>query len=145
MRIKAVVLLAAVFASAGVVAGGGGGAKGDLKKIEGTWSVASAQKGGKDAPEGEIGQLKIEFSGEKITIKIGEDKSIEGTFNLDPAKKPKQFDVTIMDKKGQGIYRFKKGGMLELCVAEEGEERPTEFKTAEGSKVMLLLLKREKK
>ena len=49
MRGKAVVLLAVVFATAGVVAGGD--AKADLKKFAGTWSVVSAVKGGKEAPE----------------------------------------------------------------------------------------------
>ncbi len=140
MRIKAVVLLAAVFASAGVVAGGD--AKADLKKFEGTWSVASAQKGGKEAQEGEIKQLRIVFTGDKITLKFGE-KSKEGTFKLDPTKKPKQIDVTLEDKTAQGLYRFNKD-MLELCVVEPGGERPTEFKSPEGSMVMILILKREK-
>jgi uncharacterized protein (TIGR03067 family) len=142
MRIKAVVLLAVVFATAGVVAGGD--AKGDLKKFEGTWSVVSLKKAGMEVPEGDVQQLRVTFSGEKITVKVGE-MDIEGTFKLDPSKKPKQIDVTIMDKKGLGIYRFKKDGMLEVCAAEEGEERPTEFKSPEGSKTAVLLLKREKK
>src|SRR5262245_37701540 len=119
MRIKAVVLLAVVFASAGVVAGGD--AEADLERFQGSWSGVSAKKGGMDVPEGDIMNLRVIFSGEKITISFGEDKSIEGTFKLDPSKKPKHMDVTIMDKKGQGIYRFKKGGMLEVCAAEEGE------------------------
>jgi uncharacterized protein (TIGR03067 family) len=140
MRIKVMVLLAVVFASAGVVAGGD--AKADRKKIEGTWSVASAQKGGKDAPEGEIQQLRLVFAGDKLTLKFGE-KSKEGTFKIDPGKKPKHIDVTMGDKTAAGLYRFNKG-MLELCVVEPGGERPTEFKSPEGSMIMILILKREK-
>jgi uncharacterized protein (TIGR03067 family) len=141
MRIKAVILLAVVFASAGVVAGGD--AKSELKKFEGTWSVASAQKGGKDAPEGELSQLRLVFSGDKLTLKFGE-KSKKGSIKLDPAKKPKHIDLTIEDKTAVGLYRFKKDGMLELCVTEPGGDRPTEFKAPEGSMVMILILKREK-
>jgi uncharacterized protein (TIGR03067 family) len=141
MRIKLVGLLAVVFATAGVVAGGD--AKADLKKFHGTWSVAKAQKGGKDAPEGEIKALRLVFSGEnKLELKFGE-KGIEGTFKIDPKKKPSQIDVSLMDKTAEGIYQFK-GGMLELCVGEPGDPRPTEFKSAEGSKVILLILKRDK-
>jgi uncharacterized protein (TIGR03067 family) len=141
MRIKAVALLAVMFASAGVVTGGGDKAKGDLKKFEGTWSVATAQKGGKDAPEGEIKEIQLVFSGEKLTFKHGE-KAIEGTFKIDPSKKPKQIDVSLMGKDVEGIYRFKKDGKLELCISDAG--RPTEFKSPDDSPTMLIVLKREK-
>src|SRR5260370_27457088 len=142
MRSKVVVLLAVVFASAGVVAGGD--AKGDLKKFAGTWSIVSAEKGGKDAPGNDIKALRFVFSEDKLTLKIGE-KSVEGSFKIDPSKKPKQIDLTLMDKTGEGIYQFK-GDMLELCVSEpgKGETRPTEFKSAEGSSTVLFRLKREK-
>ena len=142
MRIKAVALLAVVFASAGVVAGGD--AKADLKKFEGTWSVVSAKKGGKDAPEDEkIQDVRLTFAGDKLTIKHGE-RTMEGTFKIDPAKKPAQIDITMMDKGVEGIYRFTKGGMLQLCFNEPGGGRPTEFKSPEDSKTMILVLKRAK-
>jgi uncharacterized protein (TIGR03067 family) len=140
MRIKAVVLLAVVFATAGVVAGGD--AKADLKKLQGTWAVASAQKGGKEAPEGEIKQLRLVFSGEKLTARFGE-KSKEGTIKIDPGKKPSQIDLKIEGDTAVGIYRFK-GDMLELCITEPGGERPTEFKSPEGTRTMIILLKRVK-
>src|SRR3954452_19127182 len=142
MRGKAVVLLAVVFGSAGAVAGGD--AKGDLKKFAGTWSVESAQKGGKPGPENEIKELRLVFSGDKVTAKIGE-KSIEGMFKIDPGKKPSQIDISLMDKTAEGIYRFKEG-KLELCLSEPGggEARPTEYKPAEGSQTLLFILKREK-
>jgi uncharacterized protein (TIGR03067 family) len=140
MRGKAVVLLAVAFASAGVVAGGD--AKADLKKLAGTWSIVSGQKGGKDAPEKEIKDVRIIFSGDKVTMKVGE-KPLEGTFKIDPGKKPRQIDITLMDKTGEGIYQFK-GDTLEICVSAPGEPRPTEFKAPESTKNTLLVLKREK-
>jgi uncharacterized protein (TIGR03067 family) len=140
MRGKAVVLLAVVFASASVVAGGD--AKADLKKLTGTWSIVSAQKGGGELPANELKELRLIFNGDKLSARFGE-KSKDGTFKIDPSKKPKQIDITLMDKTAEGIYRFK-GDNLELCLSEPGEPRPTEFKSAEGSKTFLFVLKREK-
>jgi uncharacterized protein (TIGR03067 family) len=142
MRSKGVVLMAVVFASAGVVAGGD--AQKEQKKFEGTWAIASAQKGGKEPPDQELKQLRFVFSGDKMKLAIGE-KSLEGSFKVDPSKKPAHIDVTVMDKTAEGIYRFK-DGMLELCINEPGMGgRPTEFKSPEGSMTTVLVLKREKK
>jgi uncharacterized protein (TIGR03067 family) len=141
MRIKAAVLPAVVFATAGVIAGGD--AKADLKKFQGTWSIVSGWEGGKPVPEEKTKDFRLTFSGDKLTIKHGE-KPREGTFKLDQSKKPKQIDVTMMDKDVEGIYRFKKGGLLEICFNEPGGERPTEFQSAEDSKMMIIVLKRVK-
>jgi uncharacterized protein (TIGR03067 family) len=142
MRIKGVVLMAVLFASAGVVAGGD--AAKEQKKFEGTWSIASAQKGGKEAPGEELKQLRFTFSGNKLKLTFGE-KSMEGNFKVDPSKKPAQIDVTMQDKTAEGIYQFK-DGMLELCINEPGMGgRPTEFKSKEGTMTTVIVLKREKK
>jgi uncharacterized protein (TIGR03067 family) len=139
-RLAAVLLTGAALASVGVAVGGD--AKADLKKFQGTWAVESAQKGGKDEPEGKLEKIHFVFAGEKLTFKEG-GKETEGTIKIDPSKKPSQIDVTIEGKTYEGIYAFK-GGKLRLCVAEQGQGRPTEFKSPEGSKTILATLKREK-
>jgi uncharacterized protein (TIGR03067 family) len=138
MRSKAVVLLAVVFATAGVVAGGD--AKADLKKFAGTWSVESAKKGGKELPENEAKEIRFIFNGDKMTFKKG-DEAKEATFTIDSTKKPPHFEVMIEGKSHPGIYKFE-GDKLQLCVGEN--ERPSEFKSEDGSRTMLIILKREK-
>jgi uncharacterized protein (TIGR03067 family) len=142
-RLAAVILLGTAFAAVGVAAGGD--AKKDLKRLTGTWAVESAIKGGKALPEDEIAKVRFKFDGEKVTFKEG-DKEEEGTIKIDPSKKPKHIDVTLKGKTHEGIYRFLKGGKLTVCVAVgDGEARPTKFESPEGSKIILVVLKREKK
>jgi uncharacterized protein (TIGR03067 family) len=123
------------------VASAGDDAKKELKKFEGTWSVVSAEHDGKKAPEEKLSAVRFVFSGENITFKEGE-KSKEGTFKIDPSKKPAHIDVTVEGKTKMGIYSFAKDE-LKLCVGDA--DRPTEFATKEGSKTTLIVLKREKK
>jgi uncharacterized protein (TIGR03067 family) len=138
-RLVAVVLMGAAFASVGVAVGGD--AKADLKKFAGTWAVESAVAGGKEEPADKIEKVRFIFAGDKLTFKEG-DKEEEGSFKIDPAKKPKQIDLTIKGKSHEGIYAFAKG-KLKLCVALEGG-RPTKFESPAGSKTILVVLKREK-
>lgn len=140
MRGKVVVLLAAVFTSAG--AGAGGDAKTELKKFAGTWSFVSIQKDGKDElPEEVRNTLRLTFAGDKLTFADAKETR-NGTFKIDPTKKPKQIDLMVDDKTVKGIYRFK-GDTLELCAGEPGEARPGEFKAPVGNrKISLVVLKR---
>ena len=123
------------------VATGGDDAKKELKKFAGTWSVVSAEEKGEKVPEGEVSDVRLEFSAEKLTYKKG-DQAKEGTFKIDPSKKPAHIDVSIDGKDMKGIYVFK-GKELKMCVSED--ERPSEFASKEGTKTILVVLKRETK
>jgi uncharacterized protein (TIGR03067 family) len=140
-RLAAVALLCGAFASAAVAVGGD--AKAELKKFAGTWAVESARDRGKDAPEDKIKNTTFTFSGNKITFRQGTKEESEGTFKIDPTKKPRHIDLTIEGKPVPGIYAFE-GGKLKICV-NQGAERPTEFSSPEGSKITLIVLKRAKK
>ncbi len=141
--VLALSLLVCVGSEAGDKAG-----KGDEKRIQGTWTVASMEKGGKKAPEEEIKDAQITFGPDgKLTVKHM-DKMMDGSYKLHPGKKPRQIDVTLneggMDKLHKAIYRLEKG-TLTICGADTGQDRPTEFATKEGEKTLLMVLKREKK
>jgi RNA polymerase sigma factor (sigma-70 family) len=116
----------------------------DEEKILGTWDVVSFEEGGQKAPAEAIKEAMVIFAaGGKMTAKQGE-KEQEFTYELDPTKKPKEFNGT--NDKGQtvrGIYKLD-GDELTICFARRGD-RPTEFVSKEDTTVVLEVLKREKK
>jgi RNA polymerase sigma-70 factor (ECF subfamily) len=114
----------------------------DEKRIQGTWLGVGGKEQGKDAPEDAIKDLKVVFSGDKVTVNrpAGERK---GTFKLDPSRKPRTIDMTF-DVQGRmatvrGVYEFD-GERLKICLSESGEERPADLDDAKGS---LRTLRRE--
>jgi RNA polymerase sigma factor (sigma-70 family) len=116
----------------------------DEEKILGTWTLVSGEEGGQKAPEERIKQAKLIFAADgKMTAKLGEREQ-EFTYQLSPAKKPKEFSVA--DDKGRtmlGIYKLD-GDTLTVCY-DRGGDRPAEFASPEGTRVVLEVLKRVKK
>jgi RNA polymerase sigma-70 factor (ECF subfamily) len=117
----------------------------DEEKIVGTWAYVSVEIGGQKVSE-EVNEAKMIFAAQgKFTATV-KGKRIAGTYKLDPAKKPKEITTTNDEgKTHNGIYKLD-GDALTICMHEDnGAERPTEFATKEGAKVILVVLKREKK
>ncbi len=117
-------------------------AKDDPKDIQGTWTIVSGERGGEVTPADALKDATVIFAGNKFTAKIN-DRTREGTFKLDPAKKPKTIDVTIDDKDGLGIYELN-GDNLKISFNPPGDERPADFRTKEATRQMTLILKRAK-
>src|SRR4051812_25263699 len=115
----------------------------DDDKIQGTWQMVSGEKGGNPAPDKFVQAFRLTFkAGWKITAQSkGEEK--DGTYKIDSSKKPRQIEISIDGKTLEGIYELDGDG-LKLCLSEGGA-RPAEFKSPEGSKTMLMVLKRQKK
>jgi uncharacterized protein (TIGR03067 family) len=120
----------------------------DKNPLDGTWTVVKAEADGR--PDGEVLKAKFTFKdGDKLIIKLAnEDKPLDAvTVKLDPAKKPKQIDLTRTFEGRQetatGIYDLD-GDRLKLCIADpEVKERPTEFKST-SRKVTYVELTRDK-
>ena len=120
-----------------------GGGK-DKKAIQGTWTGSKGDK-----------KAQLTFEGNKFTFEFG-GKSASGTFTIDPAKKPKQIDVTVTKgddetkkyegKTSKGIYELN-GGKLKWLASEPGaEDRPEAFpKDADKVNGLYLILERAKK
>ena len=122
--------------------------KKEIAKLQGSWSVVSAEWDGNKAPDAKIKMVKIVFEEEKLIVHQG-DKTVETeSYKLDPSKDPKAIDVTYLEgeRKGessQGIYSLV-GDTLKICMSYS-TNRPADFETRADSKRHLLVLKREKR
>jgi RNA polymerase sigma factor (sigma-70 family) len=151
--VAAVVLALAVVAGAVVgvrqvladkpAAAGKGADQKDQEDIVGTWVLVSEERGGQKVEEEDKGLQLILTAAGKATQKQGEREEV-GTYKLDPAKTPKEIDVSADKRMLPGIYKLK-GDTLTLCIDHGGKERPTEFASKPGTDVVLVVLKREKK
>jgi uncharacterized protein (TIGR03067 family) len=122
-------------------------AKEDLKKLEGTWVILSAEENGKQVPEGVIKDLdlRITITSNKVMLRLPQKKTEEATLTIDSTKKPKQIDLKSGDVEIRGIYSLD-GDMLKMCaVKEQSKDRPTDFTTKDDDGHGLFVLKREKK
>lgn len=117
----------------------------DKDEIQGSWVLDDrSKKNGVPLPEELRKSLRITFSANKIVFRIG-DETHEGTFELEPDKKPKRITVRHADartKPSRGIYFFSKG-LLVLYFAEPGKDGPTEV-PKDGGKGEYLVLERIK-
>ena len=124
--------------------------KKDLEKLQGTWKPVSVEQRGESKEDEE--DHRLVFDGNKFRIKRGDETMIQGTFKLDPSKKPKAIDMMITeDENGEhkgktalGIFALD-GDTLKWCVAEPGTtERPKDFSAPADTNLMFITLKREK-
>jgi uncharacterized protein (TIGR03067 family) len=120
--------------------------KKDMKLLQGTWSLISLERDGVAAPLPKEAVRVITDDKYAMTLKPG--LTIEGTYTIDPAAKPKRMETTpssgpYKDKPLLGIYELD-GDTLKICYASPGKERPTEFTSKEGSGWILSVHKRAK-
>jgi uncharacterized protein (TIGR03067 family) len=125
-------------------------AKKDADKLEGTWVVKSAERGGKevDLEKDEHVPKSLTFKGDKVTLthQKGDDQS--GTVKVGREGKLGTLDLTSdkdKDRTVKALYQLD-GDTLTVCV-NEGKigERPTEIAAKEGSHQVVVVFKREKK
>ena len=120
----------------------------DAKAMEGTWKVESAEAGGKKIESEDLMTLVVKITGARYEVRI-KDKVDAGTLALDEKQTPKTMDATDTEGDDVGkvvnaIYELN-GDTLRVCYPLDGGERPKEFATKEGSAVLLVTYKREKK
>ena len=108
---------------------------------------SAAELAGKMFPDEVRKTIKLVIKDDKYTVTVGE-KVDKGTVKLNPAAKPKALDITGTDGPNKGktilaIYE-RNGNTLRVCYDLGGKNRPTEFKTKEGTQLFLVTYKREK-
>jgi uncharacterized protein (TIGR03067 family) len=119
-------------------------AKADPSKVEGDWVAESYILGGKES-EREKGRV-FRFADGKITM-VGRREDVE--YKLDPKADPPHIDLIPIGKEKAdpilGIYKLD-GDTLVICFPKGGKaDRPAKFESPDGSQIVLLKLKREKK
>jgi uncharacterized protein (TIGR03067 family) len=132
---------------------GAPGAKDPPKKevtIVGEWIGEKAVRGGKERPVPE-GGITFNFAADgKLTVKEGAREPKDGaTYKVDAKKSPAEIDIIPPVGKDeptiQGIFKID-GDTLTICITGgQGGERPTKFESPEGSRTMLMILKRAKR
>jgi len=115
----------------------------DQEKIQGTWTLVSAQSNGKALPDDVVKNITLVFADNKLKTK-NKDRENEAPFKLNWEKKPREIDLELPDGVGRGIYDLD-GDNLKIIHGEVEQERPKEFVSKPDSKLILLVLKREKK
>jgi uncharacterized protein (TIGR03067 family) len=118
----------------------------DLAPLQGSWKVESAKHGGEEMPADMRGKIVLEFKGNKVIAHEEGRPEDPADFSIDSSKSPKI--ITVKPQKNNskemvGIYKLD-GESLTICMSEGGD-RPTTFDSPQGSKIMLIVLKREKK
>jgi uncharacterized protein (TIGR03067 family) len=115
----------------------------DQKALQGTWVVVVAEMDGKEMKSALKAVMTIK--GDKVTIKLVDEQTTEGTFKIDTSARPRAIDLIPNDKDmptGLGIFQLD-GDKLKLCMTESKDPvRPREFKSSKTD--ILLEFKREK-
>lgn len=139
------VLCACGFSLAITMSAPGGSEKNDdMKRIQGTWVVdpaTYAEVKDKEVLE-EIKAIRFIFEGDTCTMKHPPGNTEKFRFHLDPAKQPRQIDMSDGVK---GIYELD-GETLKLCWDQQAKTngRPTKFSLRqEKASVHYFVLKRE--
>ncbi len=117
--------------------------KKDLEKMQGTWNLQARQDEGREDKPRELGSAILVIMGNRFSL--NEDGMVtEGNFVLDAGKKPAWIELVPAGSKEKllGIYQIE-GGLLKVCYARTGAERPTEFATKEKSRQVLMTFKKK--
>jgi uncharacterized protein (TIGR03067 family) len=124
-------------------------AKKEMAQLEGEWTMVSGERDGQSVPDEMRKTAKRIVKDAETTVEIGGQLFMKAKFAIDPAKKPKTIDYTVIGgandgKKVLGIYEVD-GDTVKFCFALPDKDRPTEFTAKEGSGWTLSVWKRAKK
>lgn len=122
--------------------------KKDLDQMAGDWSIVGAEHDGQPSAAEDIKNGKRIGKGNETTVTINDQLLFRARFTIDPKRKPKAIDYTVIDGAWKdmtvlGIYEID-GDALKFCLAPPGRDRPTEFKTKPGGETILVVWKRVK-
>jgi uncharacterized protein (TIGR03067 family) len=123
-------------------------AKKDLERFQGNWTLISLERDGKKSSQEEAKKFKLTIQGNKFILRKDSVVISEGSFRLDPTKKPKEIDETITTGPNKGkiflaIYEIN-DKQHRICFAAGGKKRPVAFASKPGSGHLLQVWERQK-
>jgi RNA polymerase sigma factor (sigma-70 family) len=135
---------------------GPGKPKEDKAPLQGAWDVIAHDTLGRPASKEFLARKhQWVFAGAKLTLRDKDGVAREGTFRIDPEKKPKVLDVTFQgglpagaralvpaEEAQEGIYELE-GDTLKVCYGYPGKGRPTEFASKADPPTGLVVFRRE--
>jgi len=153
MRLCIALILAFGFIAAVTARAQDDSVKEEMKKLQGPWAQISVEANGK--------KLTDKEDSPKVTLTISGEKWIEksalvggagdvSTFKINPAKNPKQVDLTQKGRTIPGIYTLEGDTFTRALPFPFGGDftnigkRPTEFRTKEGDGFVVITCKRVK-
>jgi uncharacterized protein (TIGR03067 family) len=124
----------------------------DMEKLQGSWSIASITYDGGDVPADIVSKLRFEIKDDVFAVKGEEEVAKEygkAKVKLDAAAKPRLIDFHVSegsekDADIEGIYEWTGADEIKICAKVIGKERPNEFASPDNSRIVLMVLKREK-
>jgi uncharacterized protein (TIGR03067 family) len=121
----------------------------DRERLQGSWSVISAERNGCEAPDILDHQLVVD--GDAFAIRSNGDTLHEGTITLGPTHDPHTIDFTIAKstlsgKAWRGIYQFE-GDLLRICdnAVDTQKPRPAGFTTTADSGCVQVVFTKDKR
>ncbi len=120
----------------------------DREALQGTWLASAVEFGGRPFPDEIRKSISLTIDSGKYTVMVGKVAD-QGTVTLVPSAKPKTMDIIGTEGPNKGktflaIYE-RNGDTLKICYDLSGKNRPSEFKTAEGSQLFLVAYQRDKR
>jgi len=120
----------------------------DVKALQGSWIPVKAELGAQPLPAEVLKKITLTLTNQNYEVTIVGEQPDSGAWSVDTSSKPK--GMTIVGTKGPNsgktfpcIYDIK-GDTFRICYDLSGAKRPTEFKTAAGTKLYLVTYNRKK-
>ncbi|QJX00720.1 TIGR03067 domain-containing protein [Frigoriglobus tundricola] len=147
--------LIACFVLAGAAARAADPVADEVKKLQGEWQVVEVEAKGKKVAkdDAEAKSMRFLIKDTELVVRAADGGGAERkkTFKLDPAKTPKEIDVTSLDGQEKDttaacIYKLEKD-RLTICMpyfTKDPSRRPTEFKAGADDGLMLITMVRVK-
>jgi uncharacterized protein (TIGR03067 family) len=123
--------------------------KKEMAKLNGEFSMVSAERDGMAVPDELVKTGKRVTKNGETNVSINGNVVMKAKFTIDPTKKPKTIDYTILeggnkDQMVPGIHEID-GDTIKFCFSAPGKDRPMDFTAKEGSGRTLSTWKRDKK